>query len=111
MEDISTKFNGMVIPNSIPSEYKSKENMIQNSKSDTSKTEKMNRASGSNNAQNTSVNTVLVTANVGSVFEDTDRLMPIWLEQFDAFLERTKAEFVAIHCQEVQMIKVKITSS
>ena len=79
MEAISEKLNGMAIQSSNPS---------------------TNSAHRSNVTPST-LNTVLVTANVGSVFEDTKRLMPIWLDQFDTFLERTKPEFVALHCQEV----------
>ena len=81
MEAISKKMNGVTIQNSSPSE---------------------NSAQRSNVTPST-LKTVLVTANVGSVFEDTERLMPIWLDQFDTFLERTRPEFVALHCQEVSM--------
>ena len=113
MEAISTKLNGMVLPNSnsqLEEICKSDEQDICNVKSkdicDTNTTKEMNADCTSNLAQHPhltppSVNTVLVTANVGSVFEDTKRLMPIWLDQFDAFLERTRPEFVALHCQEV----------
>lgn len=79
MEAISEKLNGMA---------------IQSSNSSTNSAHRPN-------VTPSTVNTVLVTANVGSVFEDTKRLMPIWLNQFDIFLERTRPEFVALHCQEI----------
>ena len=47
--------------------------------------------------------TAFITANVGSVFEDPDRLMPIWINQFDQFLNIHHPEFVALHFQEVEM--------
>ena len=81
MEAISEKLNGMAIQSS------------------NSSTNSVHRP----NVTPSTVNTVLVTANVGSVFEDTKRLMPIWLNQFDIFLERTRPEFVALHCQEVSI--------
>ena len=54
-----------------------------------------------NNLSYSSTNIVLITANVGSLFEDPARLMPIWTSQFDNFLERIHPGFVALHCQEV----------
>ena len=113
MEAISTKLNGMALPNLNPQLEeicKSEEQNLHSVKSkdicDTQRAKEMNKECTSNVSQHPhltppSVNTVLVTANVGSVFEDTERLMPIWLDQFDAFLERTRPEFVALHCQEV----------
>ena len=47
--------------------------------------------------------TAFITANVGSVFEDPDRLMPIWISQFDQFLNIHHPEFVALHFQEVEI--------
>ena len=47
--------------------------------------------------------TAFITANVGSVFEDPDRLMPIWINQFGQFLTLHHPEFVALHFQEVEM--------
>ena len=47
--------------------------------------------------------TAFITANVGSVFEDPDRLMPIWINQFDQFLTLHHPEFVALHFQEVEI--------
>ena len=47
--------------------------------------------------------TAFITANVGSVFEDPDRLMPIWINQFDQFLALHHPEFVALHFQEVEI--------
>ena len=48
-----------------------------------------------------STNVALITANVGSLFEDPIRLMPIWTSQLRAFLEQNIPGFVALHCQEV----------
>ena len=47
--------------------------------------------------------TAFITANVGSVFEDPDRLMPIWINQFGQFLTLHHPEFVALHFQEVEI--------
>ena len=55
--------------------------------------------------------TAFITANVGSVFEDPDRLMPIWINQFDQFLALHHPEFVALHCQEVKINSLFDTSS
>ena len=55
--------------------------------------------------------TAFITANVGSVFEDPDRLMPIWINQFDQFLALHHPEFVALHCQEVEINSLFGTSS
>ena len=55
--------------------------------------------------------TAFITANVGSVFEDPDRLMPIWINQFDQFLALHHPEFVALHCQEVEINSLFDTSS
>lgn len=56
-----------------------------------------------NNLSSLSTNIVLITANVGSVFEDPIRLMPIWTSQFEEFLKRIHPGFVALHCQEVSI--------
>ena len=84
MEAISEKLNGMAIQSSNPS------------------TNSAHRS----NVTPSCLNTVLVTANVGSVFEDTKRLMPIWLDQFDIFLDRMRPDFVAVHCQEVSSMNL-----
>ena len=55
--------------------------------------------------------TAFITANVGSVFEDPGRLMPIWINQFDQFLALHHPEFVALHCQEVEINSLFDTSS
>ena len=55
--------------------------------------------------------TAFITANVGSVFEDPDRLMPIWINQFDQFLALHHPEFIALHCQEVEINSLFDTSS
>ena len=61
--------------------------------------------------QNGTTSTAFITANVGSVFEDPDRLMPIWINQFDQFLALHHPEFVALHCQEVEINCLFDTSS
>ncbi|RDD43544.1 Type I inositol 1,4,5-trisphosphate 5-phosphatase [Trichoplax sp. H2] len=42
-----------------------------------------------------------VTANVGSIFEDPDKMLKVWIDEFLQEIERLKPLFVAIHCQEV----------
>ncbi|XP_034111841.1 inositol polyphosphate-5-phosphatase A isoform X2 [Drosophila albomicans] len=44
---------------------------------------------------------MLVTANVGSLFEDPKRLLSIWLEEFIAKITELKPQFLALHLQEV----------
>ncbi|KAL7740185.1 hypothetical protein ACLKA6_003891 [Drosophila palustris] len=44
---------------------------------------------------------MLVTANVGSLFEDPKRLLSIWLEEFTAKVSEIKPKFLALHLQEV----------
>jgi len=44
---------------------------------------------------------LLVTANVGSIFEEPDKMIPIWMAEFLAVVTRLEPEFLAIHCQEV----------
>ena len=55
--------------------------------------------------------TAFITANVGSVFEDPDRLMPIWINQFHQFLGLHHPEFIALHFQEVDINSLFDTSS
>ncbi|KRF80901.1 uncharacterized protein Dvir_GJ26059, isoform B [Drosophila virilis] len=44
---------------------------------------------------------LLVTANVGSLFEDPQRLLTIWLEEFISNATRVNPKFLALHLQEV----------
>ncbi|XP_039301120.1 inositol polyphosphate-5-phosphatase A [Nilaparvata lugens] len=45
--------------------------------------------------------TLLVTANVGSIFEDPSVMLKIWTEEFLSTVARLDPKFVALHCQEV----------
>lgn len=44
---------------------------------------------------------LLVTANVGSLFEDPERLQETWLTEFYQTVQSHKPHFLALHCQEV----------
>ncbi|KAM4599352.1 inositol polyphosphate-5-phosphatase A isoform 1-T1 [Fundulus diaphanus] len=44
---------------------------------------------------------LLVTANVGSLFEDPEQLQKIWLEEFYKTVQTHKPLFLALHCQEL----------
>ena len=44
---------------------------------------------------------LLITANVGSMFDDPDNLIPQWLAQVCQQITAQRPAFVAIHCQEV----------
>ncbi|XP_074594186.1 inositol polyphosphate-5-phosphatase A isoform X2 [Brevipalpus obovatus] len=44
---------------------------------------------------------LLVTANVGSIFEDPDGLLKIWILEFLKTIENLQPLFIALHCQEV----------
>ena len=44
---------------------------------------------------------LLITANVGSMFDDPHNLIPQWLAQVCQQIRAQKPAFVAIHCQEV----------
>ncbi|XP_068597547.1 inositol polyphosphate-5-phosphatase A-like [Brachionichthys hirsutus] len=44
---------------------------------------------------------LLVTANVGSLFEDPENLQNIWLREFYQTVQTQKPGFLAVHCQEV----------
>ncbi|XP_047458530.1 inositol polyphosphate-5-phosphatase A isoform X2 [Mugil cephalus] len=44
---------------------------------------------------------LLVTANVGSLFEDPDNLQKTWLREFYQVVQSQKPHFLAVHCQEV----------
>ena len=47
------------------------------------------------------VSTVLITANVGSIFEEPETLIPKWHAEVIGYLAATKTQFVAMHFQEV----------
>ena len=49
----------------------------------------------------TSLPMLLITANVGSIFDDPQSLIPQWLAQISQQIKEQKPGFVAIHCQEV----------
>ncbi|CAM4728187.1 unnamed protein product [Leuciscus chuanchicus] len=44
---------------------------------------------------------LLVTANVGSLFEDPENLQKLWLREFCQTVQAHRPQFVAVHCQEV----------
>ena len=44
---------------------------------------------------------LLITANVGSMFDDPHHLIPQWLAQVCQQIKTQKPAFIAIHCQEV----------
>lgn len=44
---------------------------------------------------------LLVTANVGSIFEDPHNLLKIWVKEFLLTVKRLQPKFLALHCQEV----------
>ncbi|XP_029030678.1 inositol polyphosphate-5-phosphatase A-like [Betta splendens] len=44
---------------------------------------------------------LLVTANVGSLFEDPENLQKTWLREFNQTVQTQKPQFLAVHCQEV----------
>nr|XP_020478332.1 type I inositol 1,4,5-trisphosphate 5-phosphatase isoform X2 [Monopterus albus] len=50
-------------------------------------------------AQGTGI--LLVTANVGSLFEDPENLQKTWLKEFCQTVQSHKPHFLAVHCQEV----------
>ena len=49
----------------------------------------------------TSLPMLLITANVGSIFDDPQSLIPQWLAQISQQIKEQNPGFVAIHCQEV----------
>lgn len=53
------------------------------------------------NEKMTSTEVLLITANLGSIFEEPDKMIPVWLKEFFTLVTETKAEFIGIHCQEV----------
>ncbi|XP_077992648.1 inositol polyphosphate-5-phosphatase A-like [Glandiceps talaboti] len=44
---------------------------------------------------------LLVTANVGSIFEDPDKMLNTWLAEFLQSVQNLQPQFIALHCQEV----------
>ncbi|XP_017892581.1 uncharacterized protein LOC108632468 [Ceratina calcarata] len=44
---------------------------------------------------------LLVTANVGSIFEEPNVMLKIWAEEFLSIILRLDPKFIALHCQEV----------
>ncbi|XP_043243247.1 inositol polyphosphate-5-phosphatase A-like [Amphibalanus amphitrite] len=44
---------------------------------------------------------LLLTANVGSIFEDPHHMLKIWIDEFLKLIRERRPEFVALHCQEV----------
>ena len=112
MEAVNSKLNGMKISSSPPPLEKicqlddgkpsvSSKIDTQNMKIEETQQQCTNKMDCHDTFSSPSTNTVLITANVGSVFEDPSRLMPIWLDQFDKFLLHNPSGFVALHCQEV----------
>ena len=50
-----------------------------------------------------STSLLLITANVGSVFEDAEALAPKWRHEVTKFISEQNPQFVAIHFQEVRI--------
>lgn len=44
---------------------------------------------------------LLVTANVGSIFEEPQTLLPGWTQEFLATVKQNQPSFLALHCQEI----------
>ncbi|XP_071506501.1 inositol polyphosphate-5-phosphatase A-like isoform X1 [Diadema antillarum] len=44
---------------------------------------------------------LLISANVGSIFEEPVQMMSVWLEKFYETIQRLQPQFVALHCQEL----------
>ncbi|XP_046614524.1 uncharacterized protein LOC124302407 isoform X2 [Neodiprion virginianus] len=44
---------------------------------------------------------LLITANVGSIFEEPGVMLNVWTEEFLATIARLDPKFIALHCQEV----------
>lgn len=44
---------------------------------------------------------MLITANVGSIFEDPDHMLKIWLREFLKSVQHYQPGLLALHCQEV----------
>ncbi|XP_011645590.1 uncharacterized protein LOC105432464 [Pogonomyrmex barbatus] len=48
-----------------------------------------------------SVPVLLITANVGSIFEEPSVMLKIWTEEFLSTISKLDPKFIALHCQEV----------
>ncbi|KAJ9589027.1 hypothetical protein L9F63_017671, partial [Diploptera punctata] len=48
-----------------------------------------------------SIPILLVTANVGSIFEDPSVMLKLWTEEFLSTVAKLDPKFIALHCQEV----------
>jgi len=48
-----------------------------------------------------STRVLLVTANIGSIFENPSVMLKIWTEEFLNTVSRLDPYFIALHCQEV----------
>ncbi|XP_014230971.1 type I inositol 1,4,5-trisphosphate 5-phosphatase isoform X2 [Trichogramma pretiosum] len=44
---------------------------------------------------------LLITANVGSIFEEPSTMLKLWTEEFLSTIARLDPKFIALHCQEV----------
>lgn len=44
---------------------------------------------------------LLISANVGSIFEDPQDLLKIWIKEFLKVINQAQPKFLALHCQEV----------
>lgn len=51
--------------------------------------------------EQTNIPILLVTANVGSIFEDPSIMLEIWTQEFLTTISRLEPKFIALHCQEV----------
>ncbi|CAH1156068.1 unnamed protein product [Phaedon cochleariae] len=49
----------------------------------------------------TTIPVLLVTANVGSIFEDPTEMLKMWTEEFLSTVSKLDPKFIALHCQEV----------
>ncbi|CAH1115157.1 unnamed protein product [Psylliodes chrysocephalus] len=49
----------------------------------------------------TTIPVLLVTANVGSIFEDPNEMLKIWTEEFLSTVSKLDPKFIGLHCQEV----------
>lgn len=50
--------------------------------------------------QKNQLSCLLITANVGTIFEESS-LLELWFKQLTSYLDINKPQFVAIHCQEI----------
>ncbi|RZC33633.1 type I inositol 1,4,5-trisphosphate 5-phosphatase [Asbolus verrucosus] len=48
-----------------------------------------------------SIPALLVTANVGSIFEEPSEMLKIWTQEFLSTVAKLDPKFIALHCQEV----------